>query len=212
MDIITAQQFEALSRLHSLWISDFEKSITPTRGNQMQLAGAIIRGVALSDADLQCASLSSCRLEDCSFVCCRFDSSEFIDTTCVRCGFTDCAFTKADVRGLDASSCTFRRCNFTRADLTDATLAFADCGGSVFDWAWLVRTDLRHAILDGLKIDNARIDHAKMFSSRQCIFTAGHYSSNARVDFSENGDASVLIDWPETVSRLSKAGFRGHNP
>src|SRR5882672_1837984 len=58
----------------------------------------------------------------------------------------------ADMRGLRAEGCDFTASDFTRADLTDAILPGSVLTNCVFDWSWLVRTDLRSATLTGVRL------------------------------------------------------------
>jgi len=115
----------------------------------------------------------------------------FLSAHFTNCRFENCRFMNADMRGLRAEGCDFTASDFTRADLTDAILPGSVLTNCVFDWSWLVRTDLRSATLTGVRLENARLLRTKLYNERRYQFARPSKMAK-ELDVSPEGDASLL--------------------
>jgi len=92
--------------------------------------------------------VTGCELSHVYVENCDLSHTDLTGTVLVNCAFVACSFIKADLKKLQGQGVDFSRSDFTRADFTDAILPGANLTDCVLDWAWVVRTDVRHATLE----------------------------------------------------------------
>ena len=184
---MTRSEFQQLLAAHEAWLGSEQQGI-----GQLIVEGQRWANLDLAMRDVSNARLSGCELIDCHFQGCNFSNTAFLAARFTNCRFSKCKFVNADLRGLIANGCDFTGSNFTRADLTDAVLAANDLSNCVFDWSWLVRTDLRFATLAGLRLEYARLSGTKLHNDRQFAFVRPVKVTAQELDLSVEGDGSML--------------------
>ena len=150
---------------HKIWLTEQINHLSETsKGKQFSIMDAALSDCHFCEVDFSCAVLVRCTISNAHFENCDFSNTLLIDTVFNHCDFNHCNFTKADLQRASGSGCRFVTTNFTRADLTDCNLNSANLTDCHFDWAWLVRTDLRYAILNGTRFFETRIANAKFYN------------------------------------------------
>lgn len=192
---MTTPEIQRMLAAHALWRG------SKLNGMQLNAEGQPWQGVDLAQSDVSNARLSGCEWIDCHFQGCDFSNTAFLSAHFTYCRFSKCRFVNADLRGLIAIGCDFSGSDFTRADLTDAVLAANNLSDCVFDWSWLVRTDLRFATLAGLRLEHARLSRTKLHNDRQFAFLRPIEVTAQELDWSAEGDGSMLTS-REGIDRL----------
>jgi len=155
--VVNAYQLLQKLSLHKMWLDMFNSETESSVGAQLIFVDSFISNITMSNEDFSCAEIVRCKISDAHFKGCDFSYSILIDSVFRNCTFIDCRFVKADLRGTDASGTDFSGSDFTRADLSHATMKDANFTDCLFNWAWLVKTDLRNTILDRVQFKEARI-------------------------------------------------------
>lgn len=152
---------------HKAWLATFNQSPDLVTGSQMKLVDSLISNVILRNEDLSSAEIMGCRLVNARFESCDFSAADLISSSLVECAFINCSFVKADMRSVEGRDIDFSGSDFTRADLTDAILNGANFTDCIFDWAWLIETDLRQATLERVSFVGARLSETKLSGDRK---------------------------------------------
>jgi uncharacterized protein YjbI with pentapeptide repeats len=155
-----SQLRERLSK-HKIWLKSPNKTSESSVASQLVLADSVIINITIADENLSCVEFIRCKISNAHFKNCDFSYGLLIDNVFVNCSFINCNFVKADLSGTKASGTDFSGSDFTRADLTDTLMTNANLTNCRFSWAWLVKTDLRDAILERAQLQDARIVEAK---------------------------------------------------
>ena len=195
---MTETQIREHLKGHDAWLQSNREG-----GRQLIVEGEQWTAIHLTGSDLSNARLSGCKFTDCHLENCDFSNSDFLSARFLNCQFLKCPFVNADLRGVIAERCEFTGSNFTRADLTDAALASSMLADCVFDWSWLVRTDLRFANLTGVHLENARLLRTRLYNEKQFQFARPSKITVQDLDFSREGNGSLLAGI-EGLERLLK--------
>jgi len=161
-------------------------------GSQMLLEREDWRAIRLANGDFSGAKLSGSGFANCRFESCNFSNTELLSANLRQCQFLNCQFINADLRGLTAERCDFSDSDFARADLTDTVLRGCLLANCVLDWSWLVRTDLRFANLNGVRMESARLLRTKLYNENRFLFAVPHKITAQEIDVSPDGDGSRL--------------------
>lgn len=159
--VINAYQLCQKLSLHKIWLDNNKEQ--KSFGTQLVLMDSFILDITMSDEDFSCAEIVRCKISNAHFKNCDFSYALLIDSVFTDCTFINCRFVKTDFSGTDASDTDFSGSDFTRADLTNAIMKGANLTDSLFNWAWLVKTDLRDAILERVQLQGARIVETKLY-------------------------------------------------
>ena len=200
---LSPEDFTRLSRAHAEWLARYQSKPDDTLPGQLRLTDVMIAAAEARGADYTGALFPRCTLQGCVFIDCSFPTADFVGAVFRECTFRNCTMGKADFSGATARACEFLGCDFTRADLTDADFARAVLDGSVFAWAWLVRTDCRDASLENASFVATRFLDARLHNTRRFSF-AQVRDVVGEVDLSPAGDRTVLLPVAEALARLRR--------
>jgi uncharacterized protein YjbI with pentapeptide repeats len=193
LTVIEEADLHLLLLKHKEWLTTFSQSPTLVTGSQMRLVDSLISNVILRNEDLCSAEIMGCRLVNTRFENCDLSSVDFISSSFVECAFINCSFVKADMRSVEGRNIDFSGSDFTRADLTDAVLNSANFTDCIFNWAWLIQTDLRQATLERVSFVSARLLEAKLSGDRKFELgsTKGAVVDNVEMSFTDN-DVKII--------------------
>ena len=186
-EIISEAQMLHLMTQHSIWIVTSQGATHPT-GSKLSLIDASFSDMAISAQNLSSAEFVRCQVANVTFIKCDFSGSILIGSIFNNCSFLECSFVKADFRSANCSGVDFTGSDLTRADLTDSTFKDVNLTNCRLNWAWLIETDLRNAILDHTEFKGARMVGTKVYNSRR--FTLGTLEQTVvkDIDISPQGD------------------------
>ena len=189
---ITQEEWVQALNSHRIWASTYGKE-EAQNGIRLTLQGSKLKGVIVQNADLSSCELVNCEIFDTVFRECDYTQADIIESVFSNCLFEGCTFRKANLRGSDFRASKFLNCDFSRAELTDAHLLRAHIIDCSLDWAWLIRTDLRYATMQGSSFAHARLLDTKIYNdSRQSLGSVeGAIVKDA--DFSPQADGSVKM-------------------
>lgn len=187
---ITNSELAQKIDLHKNWLTNHINATS----NNLSLFDALISNIRIDNEDVSEIELIRCEFREVCFTNCNLSSSLFIESLFNNCKFINCNFNKSDLRGVKCIKVNFFKSDFTRADFTDADLINTDLTNCTLDWAWLIRTDLRYAILDGATLKGTRFIETKIYNDRR--FALGTYDSvtTKDVDVSPNADKTQIAD------------------
>ena len=196
-------QIELLEKLssHKVWFTESQHSMRPTQ-NQLSIVDAEFSDINISNENFSTAELVRCVFINAMFINCDFSYSTLIRSSFNGCNFLSCSFVKADLKSADLNSADLSGSDLTRADLTDANLNGANLTNCIFNWAWLVNTDLRSAILDHVQFDGARLVAAKIYNPRRFVLGSLHRTMIKDVDISVEGDGRKLASGIDALDFL----------
>jgi uncharacterized protein YjbI with pentapeptide repeats len=189
---------------HKAWLTTFNQSPSLVTGSQMRLVDNLISNVTLSNKDLSNAEIMGCRLVKTLFESCDLSSVDLISSSLVECAFINCCFVKADMRSVEGRDIDFSGSDFTRADLTDAVLNGANFTDCIFNWAWLIGTDLRRATLERVSFIGTRLSETKLSGDRKFELGSTERAVIDKVELSLT-DNSVKIIGKEIFELLRRA-------
>ena len=187
----TDQLRQKLSR-HQIWLEMSNQHPELSAGAQLVLMDSFLSDITMSDENFSCAEIVRCRISNSHFKDCDFSYSLLIDSVFTACTFINCCFVKADLSGTDASGADFSESDFTRADLTDAIMKGANLTDCLFNWAWLVKTDLRGTILERVQFQGARMVGAKLYNQRKFAFGSLDRAVIKEIDLSPDGNGTKI--------------------
>lgn len=203
---LSRQEFSRLVALHGKWLATAVNLSAAAEGEQLSLVDAIVEDVKLSGADLANSELVRCHFERATFESCDFSYAVLIGSDFHGCRFLECRFVKADLTSANLGRADLSRSDLTRADLTRASLKEANLTGCLLNWAWLIGTDLRGAIVDDTEFGGARLqaphvygmDRRKMGSVERAIVDS--------VDLSPGADGSLLRSGADALRAFAGEG------
>jgi len=170
----------------------------------LKIMDAEIEGISIADTDLAECVLVRCRIVGGVFSRCKLGRALFFDSRLEECRLTSCDLYKAEFNGADLRGVDFTGSEMGRCDLTGADLRGADLTGCVLDWAWLIRCDMREAILENTSFRGTRIGEAKLYNSRRFHIGPHDQARIDNVDMSPAGDGSIIIHGEELWPRLMR--------
>jgi uncharacterized protein YjbI with pentapeptide repeats len=170
------------------------------RGERLDLSGANLAGVNVSEADLRGANLSEARLGEANLWRAKLGNADLSRATLFRAAPFNADFKGATLVQADLSWATLQGADFAKADLTQADLTSSNLTGANFRGATLAEVDLTGAHLT--KADFAQADLQKAYLS---------YTSFSEVDLSQaEGLSAVNHLSPSSIGvDTLMASFRG---
>jgi uncharacterized protein YjbI with pentapeptide repeats len=202
MEISESHLNQLLSR-HKSWLDAFNQGIAIEDAAQLVLTDVSFPEVNIANADFSNAEIIGCSFGNARFESCEFFYTDFTSSILRNCSFINCKFVKSNFTRVNAAGSKFCGSDFTRADLTDTILQSADLTNSIFDWAWLIRTDLRFAVLEGCRFERARLSGTKLYNVTQFHLGEIAGATVQDVDFSPDGNGAEIIG-VEVFDRLNK--------
>lgn len=181
-EYITAQEFKSFAEGKNKSFADFAANL----GKKPILFGADLQNINVSGKDLQGARFLNCRfnnvnfLAGCSIKECRFDGSSIEESKILGSSIKDVTFTGTKFNKTSIESSSLEKTRFLKA--FGSELTFKDCTPSSKKQDYIIKDiDISGAEIEGLKIQNSRIEN--------CNFTGANLPS-LTIDHSELKNAN----------------------
>jgi len=206
---INEAQLKRFLSQHKSWLDAFNQGTEIEDAVQLAMSDACFPEGNIANTDISNAEIIGCTFRNAQFESCDFLYTDFTNSVFSDCSFINCKFAKANFTRVNADGVKFCGSDFTRADFTDAILKGADLTNCIFDWAWLLRTDVRFAILEGTRFERARLSGTKLYNATRFHLGKTVGAIVKDIDFSPDGNSAELID-VEVFERLSKKFSGSH--
>lgn len=141
-----------------LIVPDLSKS----KLHKVDLSGAILSGVILSEADLSGADLSGANLVKATLNIADLRNAKLVETILIRANLSNVNLTRAGLRGADLTRAILCGADLRDAELVSATLDEAELNGADLRGADLRRADLSGADLSGANFVRANLSEANL--------------------------------------------------
>jgi uncharacterized protein YjbI with pentapeptide repeats len=166
---ISQNQLKDMLKWHHEWrISVIEKK-NEVKNNcvKLSLSYALLKNLNFVNESFNDVEFGYCRFVNCLFKDCDFSTIQFNHNIVENCSFESCNFYKSIMTRNNCERVNFTKSNFTRTELHYTDFRFANLTNCMFDWSWLIETDFREAILEGVNFAGTRFMKTKLYNSKR---------------------------------------------
>ena len=177
--------------------------------DDIDLSGANLRGVNLSETDLSCVDLSQANLSEANLSKCDLSDTDFTGANLSRANLIAADLQSAYFNGAILTAADLSQANLKYADLTGANLNQANLRNADLSLAHLESADLRSADLRGVNLEDAKYDNYTLFTEdfNPASYKGFWYNADTFIRCYQITSVEIAKSWDKFSDALMDMGY-----